>query len=199
MEIYQVIGIMSGTSLDGLDIAYCTFRKEKDWKFEILLAETIDYPMGWITRLRNLPQSSASEYAKTHADYGHFIGKEIKKFIQKHQIDVDFISSHGHTIFHQPELGFTAQIGDGAAIAAETEISVINDFRSMDIAFKGQGAPLVPIGDRYLFSEFDFRLNLGGFANISFEKNGSTYAFDIAPANIALNHFANQIDLAFDK
>lgn len=200
MKSYNVIGIMSGTSLDGLDIAYCKFQEEKRlWKFEILEAETITYPESWLSRLQKLPFSNAMEFAQTHADYGHYIGKETANFINKHKLEVDFISSHGHTIFHQPILGFTTQIGDGASIAAETGLDVICDFRSLDVALQGQGAPLVPIGDRLLFSAFDFRLNLGGFANISFEENEKTYAFDIAPANIALNYFANKEGLAFDE
>lgn len=200
MKSYNVIGLMSGTSLDGLDIAYCNFQEENgQWKFEILNAETVSYPIGWLSRLQKLPVSSAMEFAQTHADYGHYIGNQVAKFIKKHKLEVDFISSHGHTVFHQPLLGFTSQIGDGASIAAETALDVICDFRSLDVALQGQGAPLVPIGDRLLFSQFDFRLNLGGFANISFDENEKTFAFDIAPANIALNYFANKEGLAFDE
>lgn len=200
MDSYRVIGIMSGTSLDGLDLAYCTFSKnEGAWKYQIKKAETIPYSSEWEKRLKNLPIASSIDFAKTHADYGHYIGNEASKFIKKHNLEIDFISSHGHTIFHQPELRFTSQIGDGASIAAETGIDVICDFRSLDVALQGQGAPLVPIGDRQLFSEFDYRLNLGGFANISFEENEKTLAFDIAPANIALNYYVSKIGLPFDE
>lgn len=200
MDSYHVIGIMSGTSLDGLDLAYCVFSKSEDkWKYQIKKAETISYSSEWEKRLKNLPNSSAVDFARTHADYGHYIGNEAAKFIKKHHLEIDLISSHGHTIFHQPELGLTSQIGDGASIAAETGLDVVCDFRSLDVALQGQGAPLVPIGDRLLFSEFDYRLNLGGFANISFEKNEKTLAFDIAPANIALNYYANKAGHAFDE
>lgn len=200
MKSYRVIGIMSGTSLDGLDLAYCIFSEnENSWIFEIKKAETIPYSSEWEKRLRNVANSSALEFVQANADYGHFIGRKVVSFINKYNLKVDFISSHGHTTFHQPALGFTTQIGDGAAIAAETGLDVICDFRSLDVALHGQGAPLVPIGDRLLFSEFDYRLNLGGFANISFEENKKTLAFDIAPANIALNYFANKANLNFDE
>lgn len=199
MNSYRVIGIMSGTSLDGIDLAYCLFTKDKEhWNYQIEIAETVPYSAEWIRRLMNLPVASALEYAQTHADYGHYIGRVAANFIQKHQLDVDFISSHGHTIFHQPALGFTAQIGDGASIVAETGLDVVCDFRSLDVALQGQGAPLVPIGDRLLFSEFDYRLNLGGFSNISFEENNKTLAFDIAPANLAFNYFSQKLGHSFD-
>lgn len=172
MKSYRVIGIMSGTSLDGLDLAYCIFSEnENSWIFEIKKAETIPYSSEWGKRLRNVANSSALEFVQTNADYGHFIGREVISFINKHNLKVDFICSHGHTSFHQPALGFTTQIGDGAAIAAETGLDVICDFRSLDVALHGQGAPLVPIGDRLLFSEFDYRLNLGGFANSTRNSN----------------------------
>lgn len=200
MNKYRVIGIMSGTSLDGLDLAYCIFSKAQErWSYQVHTAETIPYSSEWENRLKNLPVAGAQEYAQTHADYGHYIGQEAVKFIKKHNLTVDFISSHGHTIFHQPALGYTAQIGDGASIAAETGLKIVCDFRSLDVALQGQGAPLVPIGDRLLFSEFDYRLNLGGFANISFEENEKTLAFDIAPANIAFNYFTQKIGLSFDE
>ena len=200
MKTYNIIGIMSGTSLDGLDFAYCKFSfKQGKWKYQIQKAETIPYSPKWGKRLKNLPKDSALEFAQTNTDYGHYIGEMVSAFISKHKLEVDFISSHGHTIFHQPKLRFTSQIGDGASIAAETSLDVICDFRSLDVALHGQGAPLVPIGDRELFSEFDYRLNLGGFANISFEENEKTLAFDIAPANIALNYYAEKIGYPFDK
>ncbi len=199
MKTYRVIGLMSGTSMDGLDIAYCEFIEQSPhWGFKIVKAATIPYPVIWQERLRSAPSSSALEFVKTDADYGHYLGKVTTEFIRRNNLRVDFISSHGHTIFHQPENGFTTQIGDGAAIAAEAGLRVINNFRALDVAYKGQGAPLVPIGDRHLFSDYDYRLNLGGFANISFEKNTKTYAFDVSPLNIALNHFAQKLNLSYD-
>ncbi len=200
MKSYRVIGIMSGTSLDGLDLAYCEFHLNKGkWSFQIKKAETISYETPWKERLLNLPKQSALQFVQTHTDYGHFIGQQVREFIEKHNLQADFISSHGHTVFHQPEKGFTSQIGDGSAIAAETGIDVVCDFRSLDVAHKGQGAPLVPIGDRLLFAEFDYCLNLGGFANISYKENEKTLAFDIAPANIAFNFFAKKRGYDYDK
>ena len=200
MKSYRVIGLMSGTSLDGLDLAYCIFSKEGEfWRYQIQATETIPYSTEWKKRLIELPLSSAQDFAQTNADFGHLLGQLANSFIREHKLSVDFISSHGHTIFHQPELSFTSQIGDGTAITAETGLDVICDFRSLDVALQGQGAPLVPIGDRILFSEYDYRLNLGGFANISFEEKNTTLAFDIAPANIALNYYAEKADHPFDK
>jgi anhydro-N-acetylmuramic acid kinase len=200
MKSYSVIGIMSGTSLDGLDLAFCIFSKKLDnWNYQILKAETVSYSSDWEKRLKELPKASAVEFVQTNTDYGTFIGQKVNSFINKHNLQVDFISSHGHTIFHQPILGFTSQIGAGASIAAETGLDVVCDFRSLDVALNGQGAPLVPIGDRLLFSEYDYRLNIGGFANISYEEDGKTFAFDIAPANIALNYLMHKIGFPFDK
>lgn len=200
MKTYRVIGIMSGTSLDGLDLAYCEFfKKQSNWNYRIIKAKTFSYSKEWENKLKNLPKASALKFAQTHVEYGHYIGSKVNTFITEENLSVDFISSHGHTIFHQPEIHFTSQIGDGAAIAAETGLDVVCDFRSLDVALHGQGAPLVPIGDKELFSKYKYRLNLGGFANISYEENDNTLAFDIAPANIALNYYAQKAGHPFDE
>lgn len=199
MKEYKVVGLMSGTSLDGVDLAYCLFRKDnRKWSFEIMQAETIVYDNYWKNHLRNLHKTDALTFVKTHADLGKYFGGLVKKFIQKNAITPRMISSHGHTIFHQPHNGFTFQIGDGAQISAATGIDTVCDFRSKDVAFGGQGAPLVPVGDRLLFPEFDFCLNLGGFANISFEKNKQRIAYDIVPVNMALNELISEINLEYD-
>lgn len=190
---------MSGTSLDGVDIAHCFFKHDnKKWKFEILHAETISYSDEWRNRLNDLHYSDALTFIKTHAELGKYYGLLINNFIEKHTIKPGLICSHGHTIFHQPGNGFTSQIGEGAQIAAATGIDTVCDFRSKDVALGGQGAPLVPIGDRLLFGEYDFCLNLGGFANISFEKNNQRIAFDICPVNMALNSLAAEAGLIYD-
>ncbi|MEI8046590.1 MAG: anhydro-N-acetylmuramic acid kinase [Bacteroidota bacterium] len=200
MKTYQVIGMMSGTSLDGVDIAHCTFEEtEKGFTYDIGKCETTTYPQSWLDRLRNLPRASALEYAETHVAYGKYLGELIKDFVGKNHLVVDFVSSHGHTIFHNPSRHYTSQIGDGAAIAIASGFPVVCDFRSSDVAAGGQGAPLVPIGDDLLFPEFDYCLNLGGFANISMRKNDKRVAFDISPANIILNHIASQAGKAFDE
>ena len=197
---YDIIGLMSGTSLDGLDIAHCSFNLiENKWDYTINVARTIKYSQDWLKRLRNLETQSALEFVKTDMDFGHFLGQHCLDFIQEHHIKADFISSHGHTIFHQPELGLTSQIGSGACISATSRLPVVCDFRSLDVALKGQGAPLVPIGDKLLFSEYTYRLNLGGFANISFQQAEKTVAFDICPVNMAFNYLANSLGKEFDE
>jgi len=197
---YHVIGLMSGTSLDGLDIAYCRFSKIKDqWEYQILEAETIPYSDPWRMRLGNLENSTALEFAFADTEFGHLLGQLTQSFITRHSIHPVFIASHGHTIFHQPDKKLTTQIGKGSAIAFETGLPVICDFRSLDVAHGGQGAPLVPIGDKHLFAGYDFCLNLGGFANISFDKGNQRIAFDICPVNMVLNHLTTQLGLLFDE
>jgi len=200
MGSYKVIGLMSGTSLDGLDLAFCEFNNVNgNWNYEILCAETIPYSEEWFRILSSLSDSTASVFAFTDHSYGHLLGKLTREFIEKNNVKADFIASHGHTIFHQPFNGFTTQIGNGAAIKAETGLPVICDFRSGDVASGGQGAPLVPLGDKLLFPEFDFCLNLGGIANISFDQQGERIAFDICPVNIVLNSLAGKEGLPYDK
>ncbi len=191
---------MSGTSLDGLDIAFCEFRQDNSiWDYSVIYAETIPYSGEWIDKLTSLPLSTAMDYVATDHSYGHLLGKLTREFIDKYHIKADFIASHGHTIFHQPDRGFTAQIGNGAAIKAETGLPVICDFRSGDVANGGQGAPLVPAGDKLLFAAFDYCLNLGGFANISYDQRDDRVAFDICPVNIVLNKLAGNSGLLYDK
>lgn len=200
MNHYRVAGLMSGTSLDGVDIACCYLREENGhWEYSIVKAETFPYSLEWKSRLQQLPQAGGMELAHAHADYGHFLGNLVRIFLAQHNLEVDLVASHGHTIFHQPQHGFTCQIGDGAAIAAECHLPVIADFRTLDIALGGQGAPLVPLGDHILFSEYSRCLNIGGFANISFDNEGRRLAFDICPANIILNYLSEKLGLPYDR
>jgi anhydro-N-acetylmuramic acid kinase len=197
---YKVIGLMSGTSLDGLDIAFCEFEKRGGhWDYAIIQAETIPYTEDWHERLSTIEMASAFEYVATDVEFGHLSGQLTAGFMKKHNLNPDFIASHGHTIFHQPSGKITAQIGRGSAIAAETGVQVVCDFRSLDVALGGQGAPLVPIGDQLLFGHFDYCLNLGGFANISFQKNDQRIAFDICPVNIVLNRLSRMVGQEFDS
>ncbi len=197
---YRVVGVMSGTSLDGLDLAACTFTENNgSWSFEINKAQTIDYPGFWRNKLAGAANLSAEDFLKLHNDYGVYIGKAVKAFALEAGFKAALVASHGHTVFHQPERGFTFQVGNGACIAAECGITTVSDFRVSDIALGGQGAPLVPVGDRELFKEYEYCLNLGGFANISFEKNCQRAAFDICPVNIALNHYAQKLGKPFDR
>jgi len=198
-KIYEAIGIMSGTSLDGLDIALCRFETAEDkWSYRIVEAETIGYTSEWIELLAGLPQADALAISLAHAAYGQWIGESCRLFIEKHHAKPSLIASHGHTIFHQPGKGMTLQIGSGAAIAAETGITTVCDFRSLDVSLHGQGAPLVPIGDRLLFGEYSACVNIGGFANISSEPNGRRIAYDICPANILLNQIAGNLGYRYD-
>ena len=200
MDEYNAIGLMSGTSLDGVDIAACEFMLSgAKWSFKIHYGQTYPYSPEWKSKLAGLASTDALTFSHTNVEYGHLLGSLTRIFLEETGFKADFIASHGHTIFHQPENGLTVQIGSGSAIAAETGLPVICDFRSVDVALGGQGAPLVPVGDRLLFSEFDACLNLGGFANISMELNGQRIAFDICPVNIVLNLLAARLGLDFDK
>ena len=189
---------MSGTSLDGLDLAACRFTFDKKWNFEILKVNTISYSHKWVNKLANAADLNALDFAFLHNEYGKFIGKQVVDFCSDLTEKPAIISSHGHTIFHQPSMHLTVQAGNGAFIAAATGIPAICDFRNLDIALGGQGAPLVPIGDELLFGEYEFCLNLGGIANVSFRENDERKAFDICPANMAFNHFAKELDYEYD-
>lgn len=199
-QIYKVIGIMSGTSLDGVDMAYCEFEHAAGaWSFQLIKSETISYPSHLLKQLQESTRYSALQLAALDVSLGRWFGKNVDDFIKNNQLKVDLIASHGHTVFHQIDKGITAQIGDGNFIAATTGKPVIYNFRALDVALGGQGAPLVPIGDKLLFSEYDYCLNLGGIANISFEKNNQRLAYDICPCNMVLNYIAGKVDLDFDK
>lgn len=190
---------MSGSSLDGLDIAYCQFEKANHWSFNIICAETIPYPEEWGLILKNAPFLQAETLIELDFNYGKFIGTQINSFVNKHNIDPSLVASHGHTVFHNPAKGYTLQIGNGQAIAQTCGIKTICDFRSGDIILGGQGAPLVPIGDELLFRKYDYCINLGGIANISFNENNRRLAYDISPANQLLNYLSNQLGEPYDK
>ena len=198
--IFHAIGLMSGTSLDGLDICFVKFEKTHSWSFEIIKAETVSYSENLYNDLKHAIDLSAAQLLELHSAYGFFLGQTVKRFIEKHEIkNVDLIASHGHTVYHQPQKKFTLQIGDGRAIRLETGIPVVYDFRSQDVLMGGNGAPLVPIGDELLFSEYNACLNLGGFSNISLRSAGKRVAFDIAPVNIVLNQLAQNLGKDFDE
>ena len=197
---YKVIGVMSGTSLDGVDLIYVdfTYRKNK-WYFDIFQAETIKYTNQWHDLLGKLVAFSSDELKQIDIAYTQFLSKVIKDFISKYKIlHIDAICSHGHTALHQPENGMTYQIGNLNDLSKLTQSRVVCDFRKQDVEPGGQGAPLVPIGDVLLFSEYDYCLNLGGFANISTDINGKRIAYDVCPVNIVLNHYMNKIGNEYD-
>ncbi|MBS1646862.1 MAG: anhydro-N-acetylmuramic acid kinase [Bacteroidetes bacterium] len=197
---YTAIGLMSGTSLDGLDVALCSFTKnKKDWSYHIIDAKTYTYNKQWKERLEKAPVLDAQSFWKLHVDFGVLSAQKVNAFLKNKKQRIDVIASHGHTVFHQPQNNFTCQIGDGASIAAHSGIQTLCDFRSTDVALGGQGAPLVPIGDALLFSSFDACLNIGGIANISFTQNKKRIAFDVCPANMVFNFYAQQVKKTYDK
>lgn len=191
---------MSGTSLDGVDLAHIKFEiNNNKWSYEIYECDTISYSTEMISKLKNGINFSLTELSDLNTEYTNLLGKIISEFITKNKIsNIDAICSHGHTILHQPQNGFTLQIGNLPEIAKIVKQKVICDFRVQDVKLGGQGAPLVPIGDRILFSEYDYCLNLGGFSNISFEENNQRIAFDISPVNTVLNFYANIFGLEYD-
>jgi len=201
MQKYRVIGMMSGTSVDGLDIAYCEFQTN-DWNqfdYSILKSETINYPENLKSQLISCISFDGQKLGMLDMELGTWMGTHLLKFITANQIEPCLVASHGHTVLHQPENGFTLQIGNGQKMHQITKFPVIYDFRVLDVTFGGQGAPLVPIGDQLLFPHYDFCLNLGGFANISFHDGYSRKAFDIGAVNIVLNELTSLIHLSYDE
>lgn len=197
--MYYVIGLMSGTSLDGLDIAYCKFEKQDCWTYEIIHFNTVNYDSLFRERLRSSTSLPPDLLDELSLDFGEFMAREVFQFLQEKEIHkLDLIASHGHTVFHEPEKGITLQIGSPKSLFGLTKTPVVYDFRSQDIAMGGQGAPLVPLVDKILFSNYDACLNLGGFSNISFDVDSCRIAFDISPLNIVLNHLSRAFGLDYD-
>lgn len=197
---YRMLGLMSGTSLDGLDLACVEFTFSRRWTFRVLEAEVLPYNTKWSKRLAGAHNLSGEDLLALHGSYGRYLGEACEKFIRKKGIKhLDGIASHGHTVFHQPDKSFTFQLGDGGAIHAATGHPVIYDFRSLDVQLGGEGAPLVPAGDRLLFASADICLNLGGIANLSMEVKGRRRAFDICFCNMALNHLAKEAGKGYDE
>ena len=199
MKTFYVIGLMSGTSLDGVDLVYIRFNKNEEWNFDIINSKTYPYEDSVIKLLTHISKKSLDEVKKIDVKYTKKLSKIIREFIDEFSINkIDFVSSHGHTAKHQPEVSYTYQIGNRPELSDLINQKVVCDFRVQDVAFGGQGAPLVPIGDELLFYNYDSCLNLGGFANISFKKNNQRVAFDVCPFNYVLNYLSNQIGLAYD-
>jgi anhydro-N-acetylmuramic acid kinase len=200
--VYHILGLMSGSSLDGLDLAYCRI----DWEagravaWKVLAADTLPFSALWQRRLANLPQQDALVFAKTHTYFGHYMADLVQQFLQTHAItQLDAIASHGHTIFHDPDRRLTVQIGDGAVLAAQTGYTTICDFRTQDVALRGEGAPLAPLVEQHLLGGYDFYLNLGGIANVSARlPDGRWVAFDCCPANQILNGLAQELGAPYD-
>lgn len=195
--IYHAIGLMSGSSLDGLDIVCARLEEVSGrWTYEIVAAGCLEYTPEWQKRLMEAPHIAASDYFKLHADYGRYTGEKVNEFIAMNGLEhkIALIASHGHTTFHNPAEGYTHQLGDGAAIAAETHLPVVSDLRAVDVALGGEGAPIVPMGEKLLFEEYSCFLNIGGIANISIDG----VAYDVCPANRVLNMLAREAGKTFD-
>ena len=198
---YRVIGLMSGSSLDGLDIVFAEMETQRGkWTYDIKAAETIPYNEHWKQHLSDATKFSAYEYLQLHTAYGKYLGEQVNTFIDKYNLhhQVQLIGSHGHTVFHAPGNNFTAQLGDGASIAATTGINVISDLRAMDVALGGQGAPIVPMGEKLLFDQYNWLLNIGGIANLSYRSSDRYTAFDVCAANAVLNKLANSAGMDYD-
>ena len=198
---YHVLGIMSGTSLDGIDLAQCEFTisESGEWFYTFGKTETVPYTEAWQLRLKEAVHFSEGRLISLNVEYTSYLAEVISAFITKHKINqLDAICSHGHTILHRPDKGRTLQIGNLPQLAKMLKQTVVCDFRVQDVAMGGQGAPLVPIGDKLLFSDYDYCLNLGGFANVSFDFEGERIAYDICPVNIVLNSFAAELGNPYD-
>jgi anhydro-N-acetylmuramic acid kinase len=197
---YNVIGLMSGTSLDGIDLAQLSIGfSDGKWSYEIGATATVPYTSAWIDRLKNAVEYTPAQLTELNTNYTQLLGTTIFDFIDQHQLShIDAVCSHGHTILHQPQNGFTLQIGNLPELAEYCQQKVVCDFRVQDVQLGGQGAPLVPIGDRYLFADYNYCLNLGGFSNISYEQAGQRLAFDISAVNTVLNFYAAQQGWNYD-
>lgn len=199
-ENYNVLGVMSGTSLDGVDLAHIIFNYQNSiWSYNMRECQTVAYSDVWVNRLKEAVGYTKEKLEKLNDEYTLLLSDIIKTFIEDFAIkDLDVVCSHGHTILHQPQNGFTLQIGNKQELAKSIGITTVCDFRLQDVQMGGQGAPLVPIGDRLLFSDYSYCLNLGGFSNISFEDNGERVAFDICAVNTVLNYYAGKLGLPYD-
>ena len=198
----NIIGLMSGSSLDGIDLVDVDFWHDGKWHFEIIAKDNIDYDEEWRKKLADayfIRANDDSPLQQLDKDYGILLGQVTKRFIEKYNLHPEIVASHGHTIFHRPQEHYTLQIGDGQALADECGVTVINDFRTEDVLKGGQGAPLVPIGDKLLFADYPICLNIGGIANVSYDVDGQRIAYDICIANQALNYLAGRLGLGFDR
>ena len=199
MKNYYVIGLMSGTSIDGVDLVYANFFYDKHWSFKILKSKTYEYDMDWQNILKNLSDKDLDSIKLIDKNYTKLLSEYISSFIEEFSIkEIDFISSHGHTALHDPSNSITYQIGNLKELSDYIGLKVICDFRAQDVKLGGQGAPLVPVGEKYIFPEYDNLINLGGFANITIKSNNNLTAYDICPVNIVFNHLSNLRHLKYD-
>jgi anhydro-N-acetylmuramic acid kinase len=198
-QYYNVLGIMSGTSLDGIDIAHITLVRKESWSFQIHKAITVPYSSDMKQQLSEAIAYNRREVEQLNLKYTRYLAERILDFIHTHKIDdLVAVCSHGHTVFHRPQENYTLQIGNLPELAQLINQRVVCDYRVQDVALHGQGAPLVPIGDRLLFGNYDYCLNLGGFANMSYEQDLQRIAYDLCPVNVVLNHYALKLGKEYD-
>jgi len=199
---YYAIGGMSGTSLDGVDLSYCHYYKHGNgkWQFECVYAKTYPYPKNLKNKIEALIKNYTDQHEDLDKTLGTFYAGLVQQFVNEHSINqVDFFANHGQTVYHNPTIQKTVQIGCGKTIAEQTGLLTINNFRVNDVALGGQGAPLVPIGDWHFFNNYRYCINLGGIANITIQNAKEVLiAFDICPCNVLLNYYANQLGFSFD-
>ena len=199
IDSYNIVAIMSGTSLDGIDIIHLNFKYNNGWEYTVIDSETVSYTDDWNEVLRDLVHCNMDGLKAIDQNYTTYLATVINKFIDKNNIkNIHAVCSHGHTALHQPHKGITYQIGNLPKLASLIHQTVVCDFRVEDVALGGQGAPLVPIGDQLLFKDYTFCINLGGFANISTENHQQRIAYDICPVNIVLNHYVKQLGFDYD-
>jgi anhydro-N-acetylmuramic acid kinase len=198
-ERYTLIGLMSGTSGDGLDLAHCHFEFQDAWTYEILQSQTVPFPINLGRSLQNSHLLSALDLSLLDVEFGRWMGEQVTLFCKEYQVKPMAVASHGHTVFHQPDKRLSLQIGNGWSLHSASGEKVITDFRMLDVQLGGQGAPLVPIGDRLLFPSVDYCINLGGISNISMEFQGRRIAFDTSPFNLLLNHEAKKLGKPYDE
>ena len=197
---YRLVGVMSGTSLDGIDLVFTEIDFKNPLQFKIIASKTYAYSTEWQKKLSSAIDLDAPELNKLDNEYTEFLAETISQFIAENNIDlIDAVCSHGHTIKHRPRQGITLQIGNLPKLAKRIEVPVVCDFRVQDVELGGQGAPLVPIGDRLLFSNYKYCINLGGFANVSQEKDATRIAYDICPVNTVMNYYTQKLGKSYDE
>ena len=197
---YRLVGVMSGTSLDGIDLVFTEIDFKNPLQFKIIASKTYAYSTEWQKKLSSAIDLDAPELNKLDNEYTEFLAETISQFIAENNIDlIDAVCSHGHTIKHRPRQGITLQIGNLPKLAKRIEVPVVCDFRVQDVELGGQGAPLVPIGDRLLFSNYKYCINLGGFANVSQEKGATRIAYDICPVNTVMNYYTQKLGKSYDE
>ena len=193
------VGIMSGTSLDGIDIALVSFSPSAP-RATLLGARCMPFPPALRNDLLALCQPGADEIRRAGIagqQWAELAARGVNELLQQQNIRSDQVSaigSHGQTIRHHPESGFSVQIGAPALLAELSGIDVICDFRNRDLAAGGEGAPLVPAFHAWLLAAQQIRavVNIGGFANLTLLDGARISGFDSGPGNVLLDHWIHQ-------